>query len=1024
MGARKPRLALSGDTAQEQQRKEPTPEDKLKAIAQAAARAVGTEQRTLVMPAPAADTPASASNQGFKAPPPKPRAPHVAPPRFDDTPAQTALHTAATARATEPASAVPPTAESPTAGGNPLAGLLGYSGDEDEDDSPQQSKPADLSAAQPGRTRDSMAGGQDSEAAENGNPQDLDAELASFLSELETSGLLKDGGSTAQPSLAAAAAGQHAGTATQAGPATSVPLPAGTAERAAHDADRSAAEGVEMEADTSQAAAQGGDGVEQRVLGEVPGAEGWCRVLDTASGRVYHWNPETNEVTWPPDEVGAVGTAASRDLVMEDTSSAAADLAKSEQEADASPGRQPEEGQAAGEERQQSPGRSTPDLVLTSAAPNGGGGDAATDNLAVRGSSPSQQQTAAAGAEGEEEEQLEGGSRQAPIPAGLLALPSADVAVEAGAVAQRCTEAAGSWLDTVPQVVRLAVEAQSLFTLLSLFSQQQAAAAQARSPTAAFCWPGFEETIRRALAALESQLPAAVDAARQVQSSLASSPGPQPQQASQQPQQQGGGDGEAALVAGGDSEAPPPLPPEPDAPQGDSPRLLQPQQQAGPAAGELPGRAAAGAGARAEAANAAGGPLVQQQDGTEQPPPLPSEDDDAMELDEDELPFPGAPAGQGAAAGGVLGLGSYGGDGSGSEEEGELTAAAPALPAQQPAPATHGGPQTAAAPPLPVGSYPYPVVSYGPFVPPPLPLPMLPPGAPLPFHPLFLPPPPVGVFPPPPFPGFAPFAPPHVAPPAPVAPLFPAAPAGTAAELVSAAAATVQPPLPEEPAPLHEKRREYSAQPQLRTPAELPHGQQAPGAPPGVTGDAAPSPAEDQQALAGRAAGGAEEDGAARKRKSEKSSAAGAKKPKAQAAAKLGKGTVSLINKWQAVQKEAQEREEAEEAAAAVEADPQARAQAEEARRAREAEEWRMQQLRAGAVGDNANFAPVVGDWRDKIKQAKPERKRKKKAKDAAVESPDLDALSEGLPGGWRAMYDKGSQRVYYGNTKTQVRGL
>ena len=62
----------------------------------------------------------------------------------------------------------------------------------------------------------------------------------------------------------------------------------------------------------------------------------------------------------------------------------------------------------------------------------------------------------------------------------------------------------------------------------------------------------------------------------------------------------------------------------------------------------------------------------------------------------------------------------------------------------------------------------------------------------------------------------------------------------------------------------------------------------------------------------------------------------------------------------QAVHKEAQEREEAEQAAAAQEADPQARAQAEEARRAREMEEWRMQQLRAGAVGDNANFGELL----------------------------------------------------------------
>lgn len=59
----------------------------------------------------------------------------------------------------------------------------------------------------------------------------------------------------------------------------------------------------------------------------------------------------------------------------------------------------------------------------------------------------------------------------------------------------------------------------------------------------------------------------------------------------------------------------------------------------------------------------------------------------------------------------------------------------------------------------------------------------------------------------------------------------------------------------------------------------------------------------------------------------------------------------------QAVQKQVAEQVAQEEAAAALEDDPEAKQQAEEARRAREAEEWRLQQLRTGAVGENANFA-------------------------------------------------------------------
>lgn len=35
---------------------------------------------------------------------------------------------------------------------------------------------------------------------------------------------------------------------------------------------------------------------------------------------------------------------------------------------------------------------------------------------------------------------------------------------------------------------------------------------------------------------------------------------------------------------------------------------------------------------------------------------------------------------------------------------------------------------------------------------------------------------------------------------------------------------------------------------------------------------------------------------------------------------------------------------------------------------------------------------------------------------------PDLDLLSKGLPAGWRAMWDKNTGDIYYGNLKTRVR--
>lgn len=90
---------------------------------------------------------------------------------------------------------------------------------------------------------------------------------------------------------------------------------------------------------------------------------------------------------------------------------------------------------------------------------------------------------------------------------------------------------------------------------------------------------------------------------------------------------------------------------------------------------------------------------------------------------------------------------------------------------------------------------------------------------------------------------------------------------------------------------------------------------------------------------------------------------------------------------------------------------------------------------------------PVVGDWQQRVKQAK----RQQRSSDAAAAAtaaaaaaepaaqakavagsgpaaaaarggkPDLDALSEGLPSGWRAMWDATHSRVYYGNLDTQA---
>lgn len=141
--------------------------------------------------------------------------------------------------------------------------------------------------------------------------------------------------------------------------------------------------------------------------------------------------------------------------------------------------------------------------------------------------------------------------------------------------------------------------------------------------------------------------------------------------------------------------------------------------------------------------------------------------------------------------------------------------------------------------------------------------------------------------------------------------------------------------------------------------------------------------------------------------------------------------------------------EEAEAAAEAALEDPEARAAALEAQRRREAEEWRLQQLRTGAADANSNFAPVMGDWRQQIQQRRGGRGVAAEAAATAASQvdteaaeasagggdggtadaadgdaggvPDLDALSEGLPGGWRAMWSDAHQRLYYGHLHSKA---
>ena len=167
----------------------------------------------------------------------------------------------------------------------------------------------------------------------------------------------------------------------------------------------------------------------------------------------------------------------------------------------------------------------------------------------------------------------------------------------------------------------------------------------------------------------------------------------------------------------------------------------------------------------------------------------------------------------------------------------------------------------------------------------------------------------------------------------------------------------------------------------------------------------------------------------------------------------------SEIDKWNRARAEREEEDaRAEAARTATVTDPAQMA----ARRRHELERWMENALSTG--GDNPNFTPTVGDWRDRVVLARRRREREeaearlaeggpdrsgdirighsgsdRSAKSAAnppqsetatrttaaadaaalAAGVDLAAASAALPANWRAFYDASSGEVYYGNSTT-----
>ncbi|XP_017247647.1 uncharacterized protein LOC108218963 isoform X1 [Daucus carota subsp. sativus] len=129
---------------------------------------------------------------------------------------------------------------------------------------------------------------------------------------------------------------------------------------------------------------------------------------------------------------------------------------------------------------------------------------------------------------------------------------------------------------------------------------------------------------------------------------------------------------------------------------------------------------------------------------------------------------------------------------------------------------------------------------------------------------------------------------------------------------------------------------------------------------------------------------------------------------------KSNKKVSSLVDKWKAAKEELHEEED----------EPENAYEMLEKKRQREIEEWRAQQIASGEAKDNANFQPLGGDWRERVKR-KRARLMKKSVEDLSEsvtngnQQPDLDRLRKDLPSGWQVYWDDASKQVYYGNSVT-----
>lgn len=227
------------------------------------------------------------------------------------------------------------------------------------------------------------------------------------------------------------------------------------------------------------------------------------QVMDMASGKVYFWEQDTDEVAWEPPP-GGKPRSKQDNAVTFAAHSFTADTPTSDAAPDASA---PE----------------------TAAAPSDANGDAETkavdnahDRQQASTSQGSSEQTdrPSAGEEAEDGQLEEVASAQPSVPAsmaGTIQVPDAHTGVSGQQTCDQLRQATHRLCRSVPRLVRLAVEAEIRMQDWQMFSSKQQRAVDQTLPHAALSWTDFQDHMQWRWQSIQAAIPGALSEAEKLQ---------------------------------------------------------------------------------------------------------------------------------------------------------------------------------------------------------------------------------------------------------------------------------------------------------------------------------------------------------------------------------------------------------------------------------------------------------------------------------------------------------------------------